>query len=240
MKRASKRRGVRLAETGTPDLTNPAAGSGEEKKNSLESRNEEEAILALLRSGDPQGVERIMEKFHARLFSVAYGICKNHEDVEEVLQDAYMLAASKIDHFEERSRLFTWLYRITVNTALMKRRSNGRRLLTVSLENPEMFAGGEEQASGDYTMEWNQEERVTFQQLQKELSRHVQELPWKYQSVLALRSRGYSIRETSKMLNTTPAAVKSRMHRGRLYLREQLGADLFGIEAWEEGCQSLQ
>jgi len=215
-------------------------GSNGKKPNRKESVKEEAAILELLRSRDPEGVERIMEKYHARLFSVAYGICKNHEDVEEVLQDAYMMAASKIDYFEQRSRLFTWLYRITVNTALMKRRSNGRKLLTVSLENPEIFAAGDECAAGDYSLEWNQEETVTFKQLQRKLSSRVEELPQKYRSVLALRSQGYSIRETSRILNTTPAAVKSRMHRGRLFLKEQLAPELFGQGTLEKSRENVQ
>ena len=201
---------------------------------------EERTVLDLLRKGDPSGVEWMMAKYHSRLFSVAYGICKNHEDVEEVLQDAYMAAVSRIDCFEERSRLFTWLYRVTVNAALMKRRSNGRKPPTVSLENPEMFASGEEAASGDYSPGWNQEEMVTFKQLRRRLASRVNELPHKYRTVLALRSQGFSIRETSKILNTTPAAVKSRMHRGRLFLREHLGPELLGQATSEDGSRGFQ
>jgi len=223
--------GVRFVETAGDRRTNP---------HGKESVKEEQTILDLLRNRDPGGVEQLMEKYHSRLFSVAYGICKNHEDVEEVLQDAYMTAVSKIECFQERSRLFTWLYRITVNAALMKRRSNGRKLATVPLENPELFAAGDECAAGDYSPGWNQEEMVTYKQLRKKLSSRVEELPMKYRSVLALRSQGYSIRETSRILNTTPAAVKSRMHRGRLFLREGLDPDLLEFAAVEEGCGSVQ
>lgn len=214
-------------ETGGRERGTLAANGGAGNPVSVDALREERTVLDLLKKGDPGAVEWIVEKYHSRLFSVAYGICKNHEDVEEVLQDAYMTAASKIDCFQERSRLFTWLYRITVNAALMKRRSNSRRPATVPLENPEMFAAGEEAAAGDYSPGWNQEEMVTFKQLSKRLAGRVNELPRKYRTVLALRSQGYSIRETSRMLNTTPAAVKSRMHRGRLFLREELGAELF-------------
>jgi len=189
---------------------------------------DEATIINRLRQGDPDVMGHVVERYHSRLFPVAYGICKNHEDVEEVLQDVYMLAMTKIDAFEERSRLFTWLYRITVNTALMKRRQNQRKSFAVSLESEEILSGWNDTYVGtdmDFP-DWSQEEMVSAQQLQERIAGELKELPRKYQDVLALRAQGYSIKETSRALRTTPAAVKSRMHRGRLNLKGMLSGVL--------------
>jgi DNA-directed RNA polymerase specialized sigma24 family protein len=76
-----------------------------------------------------------MQKYHGQLFSIANRICNNHADTEEVLQDVYWNALSKIDRFEERSTLATCLYRITVNASLLKVRSQKINKNTVSMEN---------------------------------------------------------------------------------------------------------
>ena len=186
--------------------------------------NSEKRLLALLKKGDQEAIREIINKYHDKLFSVANRICNNPADAEEVLQDVYMIALNKIDRFEERSTLSTWLYRITVNAALMKLRSQRTNKSNVPIEGYTSLLGEEENV-----LRFNEETRapddtLMTKEFYEQIKDSVEALPEIYQSVFFLRDvQGYSIKETSKMLHTTPAAIKSRLHRSRFFLREKLG-----------------
>lgn len=183
----------------------------------------EAALILLLKKEDPEGLRYIKSKYHDKLYSVAYRICNNHPDAEEVLQDVYMTAVRKIDRFEERSTLATWLYRITVNAALMKRRSQRHSKAMVSLESVGPFLGQDENVLRFDGQARQQDDLLMVKELYGKIQEIVDSLPEIYQSVFSLRDlQGYSIKETSRILNTTPAAIKSRLHRGRFFIKEEL------------------
>jgi RNA polymerase sigma-70 factor (ECF subfamily) len=183
----------------------------------------EAALLLLLKKGDPEGLQYIKRKYHDKLYSVAYRICNNHPDAEEVLQDVYMTTVQKIDRFEGRSTLATWLYRITVNAALMKRRSQRHSKAMVSLESVGPFLGQDENVLRFDGQARSQDDLLMVKELYGKIQEIVDSLPKIYQSVFSLRDlQGYSIKETSRILNTTPAAIKSRLHRGRFFIKEEL------------------
>ena len=184
---------------------------------------EEEALLHLLLRGDPEGLRHVKRRYHDKLYSVAYRICNNHPDAEEVLQDVYLTAFQKIDRFEERSTLATWLYRITVNAALMKRRSQRHSKSMVSLESVGPFLGQDDNALRFDGQVRSQDDLLMVKELYGKIQEIVDSLPDIYQSVFSLRDlQGYSIKETSRILKTTPAAIKSRLHRGRFFIKEEL------------------
>jgi RNA polymerase sigma-70 factor (ECF subfamily) len=183
----------------------------------------EEKILALLREGDPQGVSELMASYQDRLFSLAYSICGDYGDTEEVLQDVYLIALRKINCFEGRASLFTWLHRVTENAALMKRRSKRHVRRTIPLDD----VGAAALEDDSLTVFTERKKAPQEELLQKELGEKIRDslhnLPEIYRQVLYLRDvQGYSTREASRMLQLTPAAVKSRLHRSRLMLREDL------------------
>jgi RNA polymerase sigma-70 factor (ECF subfamily) len=183
----------------------------------------EEALLVMLKQGDSEGLRHIKRKYHDKLYSVAYRICNNHPDAEEVLQDVYMTTMLKIDRFEERSTLATWLYRITVNAALMKRRSQRHAKSMVPMESVGPYLGQEENTLRFDGEARSQDDLLMVKELYGKIQEIVDSLPEIYQSVFSLRDlQGYSIKETSRILNTTPAAIKSRLHRGRFFIREEL------------------
>ena len=194
---------------------------------SLPNRNddgldEEEVLIHLLKQGDPEGLVQIRRKYHDKLYSVAYRIC-NHPDAEEVLQDVYMTTVQKIDRFEERSTLATWLYRITVNAALMKRRSQRHAKSMVCLDSVGPFLGQEDNVLRFDGQARAQDDLLMVKELYGKIDEIVTSLPEIYQDVFSLRDlEGYSIKETSRILKTTPAAIKSRLHRGRFFIKEEL------------------
>jgi RNA polymerase sigma-70 factor (ECF subfamily) len=197
-----------------------SAGRGKQKKRDV---NPERRLLESLKGGDQEAIRAIISKYHDKLFAVANRICNNPADTEEILQDVYMIALNKIDKFEERSTLSTWLYRITVNAALMKLRSQRASKSNLPIEG---YAGvlGED----DNVLRFDEaarppDETLITRELYDQIMDSVENLPEIYQSVFFLRDvQGYSIKETSKMLATTPAAIKSRLHRSRFFLRGKL------------------
>lgn len=191
-----------------------------------ESVNPESQLLESLKDGDQEALREIIRRYNDKLFSVANRICNNPADAEEILQDVYMIALNKIDRFEERSTLSTWLYRITVNAALMKLRSQRTSKNTLPIDGYASILGEDENVLRFDNDMRPPDESLMTKELYENIMDSVENLPDIYQSVFFLRDvQGYSIKETSKMLRTTPAAIKSRLHRSRFYIRERLGEE---------------
>jgi len=189
-----------------------------------ETPNPEKRLLALLKNRDQEALREIINKYHDKLFAVANRICNNPADSEEVLQDVYMIALDKIDRFEERSTLSTWLYRITVNAALMKLRSQRTNKSNIPIDGFTALLGEDENVLRFNEEVRSPDETLMRREFYEQIRDSVETLPEIYQSVFFLRDvQGYSIKETSEMLHTTPAAIKSRLHRSRFFLREKLG-----------------
>lgn len=193
------------------------------KKGSGKPEPKEKQLVQQLKNKDPLAIGKIMKKYNEKLFSVANRICNNPADAEEVLQDVFMIAMNKIDRFEERSTLSTWLYRITVNTSLMKLRSQRMNKSTVPMDNLTTLLSDEENSLRFDEESKSPDDTLLTKELYSHIKDSVETLPEIYQDVFFLRDvQGFSIKETSKMLRTTPAAVKSRLHRSRYYLQEKL------------------
>jgi len=194
------------------------------KQNSQHTNNpEDNNILELLRQQDARGVELLIEKYQDKLFAVVNRICGNPADSEEVLQDVFMIAFEKIDHFEQRSSLSTWLYRIAVNGALMKLRRQRHKYATVSMEDVGEAVMGESDMSRVNELHQSPADKLMQKELFSQLAESASSLPEIYQEVFYCRDvQGYSIKETGEMLHATPAAIKSRLHRSRLFIKEGL------------------
>jgi RNA polymerase sigma-70 factor (ECF subfamily) len=198
------------------------------RKHRLNQKNNEQTILKLLRKGDSDGMKLIMQKYPGQLFSVADRICNNHADTKEVLQDVYWTALSKIDHFEERSTLATWLFRIAVNASLMKLRSRKMNKNTFSMETMTAYLNEEQNALCPVEAEKSPDDRLMTKEFYEHVWDSVQKLPEIYQDVFWLRDiQGFSIKETSILLKTSPAAIKSRLHRSRFSIRKDLKKYLY-------------
>jgi len=189
-----------------------------------ETPNPEKRLLAMLKRGDQEALKEIIDKYHEKLFAVANRICNNPADAEEILQDVYMIALNKIDRFEERSTLSTWLYRITVNAALMKLRSQRASKSNLPIDGYTALLGDDDNVLRSNEEARSPDETLMTKEFYEQIKDSVETLPEIYQNVFFLRDvQGYSIKETSEMLQTTPAAIKSRLHRSRFFLREKLG-----------------
>jgi len=185
------------------------------------------SLIDRLRGGDAVALEEVMEQFAPRVHRLAYGITRNQADAEEVVQDVFLRLFRKIDAFEGRSALGTWIYRIAVNMALIKRRGK-RATLEVLLEDHLPTFRDDGHREGDRAMllaDWSDtpEDQVLSNETRETVRRMIASLPDHYRVVLLLRDmEELSNEETAEILDDTVASVKSRLHRARMALREQL------------------
>jgi RNA polymerase sigma-70 factor, ECF subfamily len=187
----------------------------------------EETLIERLRAGDPIALEGLMEQFAARVHRLAYGITKNDGDAEEVVQDVFLRLFRKIGAFEGRAALSTWIYRITVNAALIKRRGK-RAEMEVLLEDhlPTFRDDGHRDGDRAWLLaDWSHtpEAELMSAETRGAVRRMIAALPDPYRVVLLLRDlEELSNEETAEILGESVASVKSRLHRARMALREQI------------------
>jgi len=181
-----------------------------------------EISLEALRAGDREEFSRLVDTYSGPIYRLALKMLGIPADAEDVLQNTFLKAFQHLKEFEGRSSLSTWLYRIASNEALMLLRKH-RPEITLSDSAPE------DDDNSDYSpvqfTDWCclPEEEFLSSESQAALDRAVQHLPETQRIVFILRDiEGLSIQETSRVLNLSETAVKTRLLRARLRLREDL------------------
>jgi RNA polymerase sigma-70 factor (ECF subfamily) len=184
-------------------------------------------LVDRLRAQDAAALETLMERHSARVYRVAFGITRSHSEAEEVVQDVFMSLFRKIDMFEGRAALGTWLYRVAANAALIKRR--GKRVeLEVSLEDRLPTFRSDGHREGDRAMlvaDWSgtPESELLSGEAREILDQALDRLPGHYRALLVLRDvEELSNEEVAEILGESVSSVKSRLHRARMALREVL------------------
>jgi RNA polymerase sigma-70 factor (ECF subfamily) len=185
------------------------------------------ALVERLRARDPAALEALMERHSSRVYRVAFGITRNHSEAEEVVQDAFLTLYRKIDMFEGRAAIGTWLYRVAANAALIKRR--GKRVeLEKSLEDclPTFRDDGHREGDHAWLMaDWSgtPERELLAGEARQALEEALDRLPEHYRALLVLRDvEELSNEEVAAILGESVSSVKSRLHRARMALREML------------------
>lgn len=178
------------------------------------------ALLAAARKGDPAAFERLLARYERKIFRLAIRITGNHHDAEEVVQDAFTKAFSRLDSFQGDSLFSTWLTRIAINQALMKLRR--RRPNVLPLDEALQTEEGEVPRE---IVDWGPtpEQQYSQQELRGALEGAMAALKPDQRVVFQLRDvEELSIEETARTLGISMSAVKSRLLRARLALREKL------------------
>ncbi len=177
-------------------------------------------LVRLAKKGDRRAFGELVLRYQNKIYRLARRMTATDEDAEDVLQEAFVKAYRSLPQFEEKSKFSTWLYRITVNLALMKLRK--KRVESVSLDIPVSTEEGEVQrdfrngSPDPLTRLMEKESRET-------LDHAIADLPPAYRAVFVLRHvEGLSTGETARILRVSVPAVKSRLHRTRVLLRAQL------------------
>lgn len=177
-------------------------------------------LVERARKRDPEALTEIVNRFSDRLFTLLVRILRNNEEAEDALQETFLTMLQKIPAFRGGSRLYTWLYRIAVNIALMKLRSKQRSIRVSIDEN----ALAERIHSGAVAALPEQpEEILDKKELREILDRAIDQLPAHFRSVFILRDiEQLSVRETAKILGISEDNVKTRLRRARIFLRDKL------------------
>jgi RNA polymerase sigma-70 factor, ECF subfamily len=186
--------------------------------------NEEKLIRAGQR-GDEQAVEALFRRYHRPLFQTALRVLGNTEDAEDALQDGLLSAYRNLKRFEGRSQFSTWLTRIVINAALMRRRSAKARPAVSLDEAPreEELPASERFADDGPTPE----EVFASTEIREMISENLDELSPLLRTAFVLREvQGYSTGEAAKKLGVTENTLKARLWRARQQLAERLGRRL--------------
>ncbi len=181
---------------------------------------DEPILVAQAKAGDVSAFETLVNRYERKIFRLTQNITQNREDAEDAMQEAFLKAYEHLGEFEGNSRFYTWLVRIAVNQALMKLRR--RRPNVVSLDD-EIDTG--EDIIPREVEDWGPSpiERYEQTELSEILSKVISELDPAFRIVFQLRDiEQLSTEETAEALRLSVPAVKSRLLRGRLKLRQKL------------------
>lgn len=184
---------------------------------------DEAPLLAEARAGDQAAFSRLVEAYERRIFRLAKNITSNEQDAEDVLQETFLKAYEHLSDFQGNSKFYTWLVRIAVNEALMKLRKR-KSDRSVPLDEALAPAGPEDAPPREIAVwEENPEQQYSREELGAILDNAVKSLAPEYRTVFTLRDvDDLSTEETAEALNLSVPAVKSRLLRARLQLREKL------------------
>jgi len=183
-------------------------------------RDDEAQLVSAAKAGDVSAFEELVNRYERKIFRLGMNITQNREDAEDVMQDAFLKSYQHLDRFQGDSRFYTWLVRIAVNEALMKLRK--RRPNQVSLDEP--LTDGEDPIFREIE-DWGPSPEKKFAQteLNEILTQVIGELDPIFRVVFLLRDvEGISTEETAQILGISVPAVKSRLLRARLKLRQRL------------------
>jgi RNA polymerase sigma-70 factor, ECF subfamily len=182
---------------------------------------DETTLVSQAREGDDRAFAELVRRYEGKIFRLAQHITQNREDAEDVLQETFLKAYEHLDQFQGQSKFYTWIVRIAVNQALMKLR---RRKTDRSVSLDEGIDTGEDTVTREIAA-WDEdpEQRFSREELGELLDAAIQSLAPPYRSVFVLRDIDeLSTEETADALGLSVPAVKSRLLRARLQLREKL------------------
>ena len=198
----------------------------------------EAALIARVLAGDSKAFYELVRPHERSIYTAAYSILGNQADAEEVSQEAVLKAFKNLARFRAESKFSTWIVQITLNEARMKLRKD-RRKLYESLDETRQDPEGE-YFPRDFA-DWRQipSEALEQKELRQALARALASLAPKYREVFVLRDvQKLSIAETARMLGISEPAVKTRLLRARLQMRDALAPGIDG--SWVSGREEYK
>ena len=226
---------MELGYTSETRQTGSATGRLESSSRSNASRRkqtsdkDDPALIERLKAGDHEALETIVDLYSPKLYNVAQRILGDSADTEEVIQDVFWTAFRKAKTFQGNSRFSTWLYRLTVNEALgkIRRRKNHKREIEYEEYLPKFTDDGHHRIRP--VVDWSDtlDRSYVEREIQRVVKAALDGLKPLDRSVVVLSDlEGMSDKEIATILHLTVSAVKTRLHRARLFLRGRLATYL--------------
>ena len=179
-------------------------------------------LVERLKAHDPTAVSDLSESYSQKIYQLAFRYLRNREDAEEVAQDVLLKVYQKIDAFRGDAALSSWIYRITFNAAMSRLREFKQNLPNAPGTATDEDTG---QPLKRDVVDWSPlaDEEMLRTEMRRALVRALKDMPLLYRAPVILRDvQGLSTEEASAVLHVKEQTLKSRLHRGRLMLREQL------------------
>ena len=191
------------------------------------NRTEDRQLILRLQAGDEEAVKELAERYSHRIFQMALRHMKNREDAEEVTQDVLVKVCRKVHKFRGDAALSSWIYRITFNTAMSRLRTHKAEKAAQQERERARQAreSAGERSAPRQPADWSRmpDEELLRAQLREAVAAALAELPEIYRVPVVLRDiEGLSTEEASRHLHVKDQTLKSRLHRGRVMLRDRL------------------
>lgn len=180
-------------------------------------------LVKKAQNNDTKAFEELIKRYEKKIYNLAYRIMGNREDAKDMLQDTFLQVFRKLSGFKGDSAFSTWLYRIAVNTCLMKKRKE-KNMKTVSMDTP-ILTMNHDEIKRELSDDWSKSPLASIEneEIRETIQKAVKSLPEDYRAVFVLRGvKGMSNQKIAKILDISLPAVKSRLHRARLFLRDRL------------------
>ena len=192
----------------------------------------ERELIGRMQAGDPSAVADLSTAYGPRIHQLAFRYMKNWEDAEEVTQDVLLKVFRKIDAFRGDAALSSWIYRITFNTAMSRLRTGRAGRAAEQQQRQEATADELVGMPAQDPPDWSSlaDDHVMRREMRESLIQALTTLPEVYRIPVVLRDiQGMSTEEASQILHVKPQTLKSRLHRGRLILRQALSEFAGGV-----------
>lgn len=177
----------------------------------------EKELIERAKNGDKSALAKLVKEQEKTIYNFAFKICRNPEQAENIMQETFLSMVKSLHQFDGNSKLTTWLYRIVTNHCLMAYRKKKNQFL--SFDDEEIAA--EHNISNDWSA--IPSNVIENNELKDILDKAISKLAPYYRIVFILRDvNGYSTEETGKITNLSIPAVKSRLHRARAFLRNEI------------------
>lgn len=177
-------------------------------------------LAKLARKGDQRAFAEIVELYKDKLYHLGYRMTGNRQEAEDVVQDTFLRVFRNLDRYDENQKFSTWIYRIATNLCIDRLR---KRKSVYSLD----AESGDHEGLDGYSMlpsdDRTPESELMLSETQRIIHEAMETLPPKYKSVMVLRyMQDLSLQEISDVLNMPVTTVKTRVHRGREFMRKKL------------------
>lgn len=184
------------------------------------------SLIAACRRGESAAYGELVRRYQDRVFNLCFRMCGSREDAEDHTQEAFVRAMQSLDRFAERSRFYTWVFRIAVNLVISDRRKSGRRTIYSLESNPSGSEDGDGRDSRRANVPSNDsqpDDLMITAERQQAVSAALTRIDEEHRTVLVLRDiEGLNYDEIADVLDVPTGTVKSRIHRARQAMRDLL------------------
>jgi RNA polymerase sigma-70 factor (ECF subfamily) len=186
-------------------------------------KDEDFDLIQRINSGQIDQFHELVKRYEQKLYNFSLRMCREHQDAEDMVQDTFLNVFKYLKDFRYETKFKNWLYKVAASSCIKKRRkSKFAPERELSLDE---FRPSDEAETPDQVPEWAQMplDKLLNAELTGAVHQGILAIPKKYRMVIVLRDiEGFSTAETAQILNLSPANVKVRLHRARLFLRDKL------------------